>query len=1745
MSAKMLGAASMAKEIDEAKVSPDRPSNQSKSIKSFFQSRSPESDSSPIRESPSQESKDSKDAPSERDTAQDDAVLEEKLDGMTRLQGSGNKSEEKSIKKTKQKWSLTWRVANKSKQNTTTTPDSDFEEDSLPTLELEDNDEKNFNKDNKNTKAKKKGKVGKIKNADESITKDDNTSRNYKAAQDGRSKNNVFTVLMSKPTSRQESQRSQAEVAHQLQTDENVDKKDIKKVEVSIIESPSTAKCVDSADLEDDTGVSNTTEKSSMKGPNAFKLMMQKSRSPTSDKEVTKNVTAKPAEKKFKLNICYSKKRTNFEIEDDDIFTGEIIGGNKKYKSADANSSINSKGRRGTSRKADNTEKCSDEGVDDNGGSRGYNTTNPNESSKKTKIKNKNVKKQNESLDAKEPVNISDSSNLSSPNSCQIVEKKEKSVKRRRKREGDQDSTIKSSGSEDFDPPPRRPGLRSRTKLTQSVEEVDTESERDEKEKKKRSKKKEKEGTSLKNPLTDQEARSQNNTQTIVPQKLAPIFLQRPKPQKNVTPASTSKDQTEATSTDKLKQKSAEVIRPEIPAVNQEELAAANKVFNSLFSGSRGVKGISSTVQITADMPAPWPTVSHVLQAEESSWKLEEPVWGRFKLGDYKVNVMPEMSSLALGDVTHSSNRYLRREKQEQVPQYEPLSSAMVKKVLSDISAHYPGIPVKKLYKQYKAKEDEARSFAKVKAGYPTEKEDSIDGMVDEKTKAKISKNKSVKTKGGSKRKLSVESGEEGSCKKQLKKEQFDEEVLDKGKIKEDKKPDKRFSRKGQKRERSVDYQSECQRRSTRTRTPSSKIEPEGKVEKKTETSKTKKRKTMDDSTDDIRKTDKTDGETKTPKTLPSEDSRLSQEGQRAASVQELPWSERFKPTCSSEVMGNASTTTRLRTWLEQWKIKREKTLRKELELQKRLLAKQNKSKAASSSMWKEDSDSDFQQSDSDSEGSCVEDSGLCNAMLVVGPRGAGKTASIYACAGELGYKVFEVNCTSKRSSKHIISQLEEATQSHLVMTNPSTTTPHSSAFGGLFKNISEKIEPPVKNPVSAFFKSSEKDKPKEKLSKKRGRKSEKGQKSERKEKKEENDQRMDGSDGSSSKKISIKAASLILFEEVDVIFEEDRSFWAAVNSFMRNTKCPIIMTSNDVHVGCDGRYEQLLFKLPSINLLSAHLQLTALINHVVIQPSDIKALVSLYGSDIRQCFLMLQFWLLSGGGKSMEYAQSSLDEAAKNVKQTGFLSVQTEPSSQGVSSLPTGSMSIMEDAGEESMFLSLDDWQSLRETRRRGKAGADIINSTQLYQHKQHELYHGKMISQPLGQDVECDTDASQGVVSDMLEDTRTESMLAEAMTTESQSLQVTPGTAVDGPLPRVHFGLTESALGILNCAKDAGKCWNEMFQEEDTRERVFRSEKLTNLTTFTQSSGFSIVTSNLASFLPRLFAPKHSISKYEKQVTIHDKPVFEKTAVGSLFMDKNIFDDDVSSEGAQAGVTNMDMETKATNGKEEEQSRGKHPRTQLTGKAKILNDKALDVFTNLVEDRSFMDSYIPSSHPKPAVFGWWHAHIKPGISDDVITIRDRRDLLMKSRLTAIRGALEVASFRNSQSTYRDFVELTGEGSGEDLHSPPEEDWVGVLPLGEMSDVIGLEELTDPHQRRVSSQSKLYRSVSSALPPNIYCCHRAVCTEYLPTLRAICHTERLREAANTKRRFLHYLNSNSFPFSRTTLQSIADSYLG
>lgn len=58
---------------------------------------------------------------------------------------------------------------------------------------------------------------------------------------------------------------------------------------------------------------------------------------------------------------------------------------------------------------------------------------------------------------------------------------------------------------------------------------------------------------------------------------------------------------------------------------------------------------------------------------------------------------------------------------------------------------------------------------------------------------------------------------------------------------------------------------------------------------------------------------------------------------------------------------------------------------------------------------WDNDSDSDFQMSDNASDDSDTEGVGLNTAMFISGPTGVGKTAMVYACAEELGYKVCPV----------------------------------------------------------------------------------------------------------------------------------------------------------------------------------------------------------------------------------------------------------------------------------------------------------------------------------------------------------------------------------------------------------------------------------------------------------------------------------------------------------------------------------------------------------------------------------------------------------------------------------------------------------------------------------------------------------------------------------------------------------------
>ena len=48
-----------------------------------------------------------------------------------------------------------------------------------------------------------------------------------------------------------------------------------------------------------------------------------------------------------------------------------------------------------------------------------------------------------------------------------------------------------------------------------------------------------------------------------------------------------------------------------------------------------------------------------------------------------------------------------------------------------------------------------------------------------------------------------------------------------------------------------------------------------------------------------------------------------------------------------------------------------------------------------------------------------------------MGPNGVGKTATVYALAHEMGFKVLEVNASATRNGRQVLANLREATQSH------------------------------------------------------------------------------------------------------------------------------------------------------------------------------------------------------------------------------------------------------------------------------------------------------------------------------------------------------------------------------------------------------------------------------------------------------------------------------------------------------------------------------------------------------------------------------------------------------------------------------------------------------------------------------------------------------------------------------------------
>ncbi|XP_035856076.1 ATPase family AAA domain-containing protein 5b isoform X2 [Sander lucioperca] len=365
---------------------------------------------------------------------------------------------------------------------------------------------------------------------------------------------------------------------------------------------------------------------------------------------------------------------------------------------------------------------------------------------------------------------------------------------------------------------------------------------------------------------------------------------------------------------------------------------------------------------------------------------------------------------------------------------------------------------------------------------------------------------------------------------------------------------------------------------------------------------------------------------------------------QRDSSLEDVLWTDKYSPQHSSEVIGNPAAVNKLQSWLKKWKLRADCYERRKME--------ESKQEENSSDSW---DCGDF-QGEAGAEDDREEP--LCNTMLITGPPGVGKTASVYACAQELGFKVFEVNCSSQRSGRHVLSQLKEATQSHLVEM-PGKDPLKPTYFNNYINSCTPKSETlPGKTTRPKNVPSTSKKRAAQKF----GHPSRKGKvnpaivtlanyfKMKAKadclhlgglspSEKPESEKSGNPSPGSDQTVPQDKktATSLILFEEVDVIFDDDVGFLAAIKTFMTTTKRPVILTTNDPSFKerFNHSLEEIIFRTPSAVNVSSYLQLVGLAENVCLELADVSSLHRLSRGDVRRCLSQLQLWVRSGGGRA------------------------------------------------------------------------------------------------------------------------------------------------------------------------------------------------------------------------------------------------------------------------------------------------------------------------------------------------------------------------------------------------------------------------------------------------------------------------------------------------------------------------------
>ncbi|KAI0633367.1 hypothetical protein C8Q77DRAFT_783996 [Trametes polyzona] len=162
----------------------------------------------------------------------------------------------------------------------------------------------------------------------------------------------------------------------------------------------------------------------------------------------------------------------------------------------------------------------------------------------------------------------------------------------------------------------------------------------------------------------------------------------------------------------------------------------------------------------------------------------------------------------------------------------------------------------------------------------------------------------------------------------------------------------------------------------------------------------------------------------------------------------------------------------------------------------------------------------------------------ICNTILLSGPHGCGKTAAVYACAEELGWDVFEVYPgIGERSGSALNKLIGEVGKNHLV--KQTQQQPKVAADDGEGKPFRPKANFFAKQRVTSEDEADEV--PVQDVT-----------------------VQPEVLEDAKPEGMSVVNQSIVLVEEVDVLYKGDSGFWPALLKIIKECRRPVVLTCND-----------------------------------------------------------------------------------------------------------------------------------------------------------------------------------------------------------------------------------------------------------------------------------------------------------------------------------------------------------------------------------------------------------------------------------------------------------------------------------------------------------------------------------------------------------------------------------------------------